>query len=126
MKIELDTGMLQFAVRAYSDHSVTVNSQELRRSFLLMPDQLISDWPPQRLAEISSSHIEQIAALRPEIVILGTGRQLGFPAAVILQPLVERGIGHEIMDTRAACRCYTILASEGRCVLAAMLPPDAV
>jgi uncharacterized protein len=34
------------------------------------------------------------------------------------------GIGVETMDTPAACRTYNILASEGRRVIAALLPTD--
>ena len=36
--------------------------------------------------------------------------------------LFEARVGFEAMDTRAACRTYNILMSEGRRVLAAMLP----
>ena len=126
MKIELDTGQSQFSVRAYSERSVTINDRELRQSFLLMPDCLIVDWPPQRPAEISKRDIEQIAGIAPEVVILGTGKTLVYPGEEVLRPLSGSAIGFEVMDTRAACRCFTILASEGRFVLAAILPPDAI
>jgi uncharacterized protein len=39
----------------------------------------------------------------------------------LLAPLVEAGIGWEVMDTGAACRTYNILMSEGRNVAAALL-----
>ena len=38
-----------------------------------------------------------------------------------LQPLMAQRVGVECMDTRAACRTYNILASEGRKVVAALL-----
>jgi len=37
------------------------------------------------------------------------------------QPLFERRIGIETMDTQAACRTYNILAAEGRHVALALL-----
>jgi len=65
--------------------------------------------------------MEQIMSLDPEIVILGTGRELHFPAESITRPLAENNIGLEIMDTGAACRSYNFLVGEGRRVVAALL-----
>ena len=42
-----------------------------------------------------------------------------------MRVLIERRIGVETMDTAAACRTYNVLVSEGRCAVAALLPPDA-
>jgi len=52
--------------------------------------------------------------LESDIVIIGTGDRQTFPAASALRPLVEAGIGFEVMHTRAACRTFNILLSEGR------------
>ena len=38
-----------------------------------------------------------------------------------MRPFAPAGIGLEIMDLRAACRTYNILAAEGRTVAAALL-----
>lgn len=59
--------------------------------------------------------------LAPEVVIVGTGARQRFPAPQLLRPLIEAGIGFEVMDLAAACRTYNILASEGRAVAAALL-----
>ena len=44
------------------------------------------------------------------------GRHVG-----LLAPLVEAGLGWEVMDTGAACRTYNILMAEERKVAAALL-----
>jgi hypothetical protein len=44
-----------------------------------------------------------------------------FPAPALLRPLIEAGIGYEIMDLPAACRTFNILMAEGRRVAAALL-----
>ena len=62
-----------------------------------------------------------IAELKPEIVILGTGSRQRFPGPELGRALAACGAGVEIMDTRAPCRTYNILASEGRKVAAAVL-----
>jgi len=54
-------------------------------------------------------------------VLLGTGRRLRFPAAELSAPLVQAGIGLEVMDLRAACRTYNVLVAENRRVAAALL-----
>jgi uncharacterized protein len=54
-------------------------------------------------------------------VLLGTGARQRFPAPRLLRPLIEAGIGCEVMDLAAACRTYTILVAEGRRVAAALL-----
>lgn len=78
-----------------------------------------SDGPVQALA---ASDFDAVLALQPEVVIFGSGERLRFVAPALLRGLIERGIGVETMDTGAACRTYNVLATEGRSVVAAMLP----
>lgn len=78
-------------------------------------------WSPRALADLTPEHVQSVAALRPELVILGVGHRLRFPPAPVLRPLVDAGIGWEVMDTAAACRTYNVLASEGRSVVAALV-----
>ena len=54
-------------------------------------------------------------------MILGTGASQKFPPPATLRPLIEAGIGFEIMDTAAACRTYNILVAEDRNVAAALI-----
>ena len=58
--------------------------------------------------------------IMPEVLLIGTGQKLVFPDQKILLPLYHAGIGHEIMDTGAACRSYNFLVGEGRHVAAAL------
>ena len=51
----------------------------------------------------------------------GTGLRQVFPPAAVLRPLIEAGIGVEVMDTGAACRTYNILTAEGRNPLALLI-----
>jgi uncharacterized protein len=73
------------------------------------------------IEELAAPHIERLAALAPEIVLLGTGERHRFPPARVLAQIYAQGIGIEIMDTYAACRTFNILAGEGRRVLAALI-----
>ncbi|MCW9029766.1 MAG: Mth938-like domain-containing protein [Kangiella sp.] len=57
-----------------------------------------------------------------EVVILGTGANQEFPSWDLLETAQMMGTPLEVMATDAACRTYTILASDGRNVLALLYP----
>lgn len=86
-----------------------------------MPDRITEDWKVQNIEALDRHNIEALAALEPELVLLGTGDVLRFPDPRLLVNLTHAGIGAEVMDTRAACRTYNILAEEGRNVAAALI-----
>ncbi len=121
MKIHLESGAGQNLVRAYAPGRVTINEQVYTTSLIVTPGQVVAAWPPVGFADLRSSHFETIVALKPEVVILGTGARLRFPAPALTRPLIEAGIGLEVMDTGAACRTYNFLMSDGRRVVAALL-----
>jgi uncharacterized protein len=100
---------------------VVVNGVRHARSLLLMPADLIDDWPAASVETLTSTHLRAALDLQPEVVLLGTGTRLHFPSAEVLRPLIDAGIGYEVMDTGAACRTYNILMAEGRRVLAALI-----
>jgi uncharacterized protein len=82
----------------------------------------VLDWQAGEADALSLAHFERIAALRPELVIFGSGARLRFPDPALLRPLMALRIGVETMDTAAACRTYNVLVSERRMALAALLP----
>jgi uncharacterized protein len=78
-------------------------------------------WPVSGFEALAAEDFRFIAELKPEIVILGTGSRQRFPGRELSRSLAESGAGVEVMDSRAACRTYNILASEGRKVVAAIV-----
>ena len=88
-----------------------------------MPDSITEDWNVQNLESLDQEKIETLAALKPELVLLGTGDVLRFPDPQLLRCLTHAGIGAEVMDTRAACRTYNVLVGEERHGLVAILLP---
>jgi uncharacterized protein len=122
MKIDLDTIPAdQYRIQAYQTGVITVNSIPYKNSFIISPTKLITDWPPVYFTDLATQHISQITAMHPEIIILGTGMQLHFPEPELITSIFEQDIGFEVMDTGAACRCYNLLANEGRNVAAGLL-----
>lgn len=78
-------------------------------------------WDVTRFEDLTEAHFERILALKPELVIFGSGPKLRFARPNLYRPLIQARIGMETMDIGAACRTYNVLASEGRAVLAALL-----
>ena len=112
-------------IRSYAPNEVRVGETVLTRSFLISATQLVPEWKPARIEELTIDDIEAIVALEPEIVILGSGTKQKFPETRWLASLLSRGIGCEVMDTGAACRTYNVLVSEDRKVVGAlMISPD--
>ncbi|WP_369805520.1 MTH938/NDUFAF3 family protein [Sphingobium sp. EM0848] len=58
----------------------------------------------------------------PEFLLLGTGAGLRQPSRPFVRELEARGIGVEVMDSRAAARAWGVLRAEERWIVAALLP----
>jgi uncharacterized protein len=100
---------------------IWVGNTPFEHSILVPSRGEVLHWGAADLAALTAESFDRIAALRPEVVIFGSGRQLRFVAPALLRGLMAQRVGIETMDTAAACRTYNVLASEGRMVLAALL-----
>jgi uncharacterized protein len=87
----------------------------------LSSDGEILEWAVKSFDELSPADFSQMAALKPELIIIGTGKRQRFPKPELLKTLIEVKIGFEVMDSQAACRTYNILVGEGRQVLLALI-----
>ena len=108
------------SIRAYRDGEITINDKIISQSVVITPDS-IRLWEPRSIDELTTVHIDRLAELDPEIVIIGTGKHLQFPPLALTATLQVRGIGVEIMAHDAACRTFNILLAEDRRVLAALI-----
>ncbi len=128
MRFSQDTTSNGYTILSVTTMGVTVRSPEggsvlLESSFIIRSEELITGWEPRALEELRVDHFAALVSMKPEVVLLGTGRQLRFPPRALLVPLMEAGIGCEVMDSAAACRTYNVLTGEGRHVVAALLLP---
>jgi len=110
-----------YQIRSYEPGMLKINTLTLTQSVIITPNQLIQDWPPQTIAELTRSSLDIILSLKPHILLIGTGPSLIFPELSIYGDLINHGIGVEIMSTRAACHTYHALSAENRQVAAALI-----
>lgn len=138
MELSLDQNTVKFSIQSYTVGKasgdgttstsgckvgcITVNHQPYFEAILITPEQLISPWGPPLLADLTHEHFQDLLQYKPELVILGTGEKLIFPPKALYDILTKQKIGVEIMNTRSACRTYTLLASENRKVVAGLYP----
>ncbi len=94
---------------------------EYRENVIVTPDKIITGWAPGGFDALVADDFAAIAALRPEVTLLGTGAAIRFPHPRLTRALTDARIGMEVMDTPAACRTFNILAAEGRKVAVAIL-----
>ena len=121
MKFAQDSQDEGYFITAYSENSVSINGKEFGQSLIITKTKLNENWAVSAVELLQADHIDQILFFNPELIIIGTGDKLIFPAVEIYSGIIEHGIGVDFMDTRAACRTYNILMSEGRDVVAGLI-----
>ena len=120
MKLHLSSAEGRNQITSCARGFVAINGVRHASSLLVTPSQVV-EWSASNAQSLSGTHFDAALELQPEVVLLGTGAKLQFPSAEVLRPLIDAGIGFEVMDTGAACRTYNILMAEGRRVLAALI-----
>ena len=121
MKFHLARAEGRNVFTGYGQGYVAINDQRHEHSLIVAPDQPVETWGADSFDALTPAHFAALLALKPEIVIFGTGEHLRFPRPELTRPLAEAAVGFEAMDTKAACRTYNILTAEGRVVVAAIL-----
>ncbi len=124
MKLHLDKSnprnRIQSCTRSDNGFVLSIDNRSYISSLIITPDQLI-DWKVKNLSEIRAEDFKRIVELNPEVVILGTGPAQEFLDPKVYLPLIEAGVGLEVMDTQAACRTYSILLSDDRKIVCALI-----
>jgi len=121
MKLHTTQTQQYQTVTGYDQDSVEINAITFRHSLLVLPEAAPLAWPVADFGALDVTHFETIAALRPDVVILGTGNRQHFVHPRLTACLTGQRIGVECMDSRAACRTYNILMTEGRKVALALI-----
>ena len=121
MKLQSDPHSGANTITGYGDGYVEINQTPYAHAVLLSSDGAINEWPVQSFEGLEADHFAQMVALKPELILIGTGSKQRFPKLELLKALISAKIGFEIMDSQAACRTYNILVGEGRQVLLALI-----
>ena len=121
MKLQPDQFNVPF-ISAYEPGWIEVNGHKYTGSLVISSESGCSPWSVGPFEALNAECFNELMQFKPELIVFGGGPTLRFPKPIWLAGLMQHGIGVESMDTPAACRTYNILASEGRRVVAALLP----
>lgn len=122
MDLTLERPGDHYFIRSIGDRGIRIGDDYYLRSLIVSARELVTDWAPQGPDELEESHLQEIIALQPEVVLLGTGARQHFLAPRDMYFFYRQGIGIEVMTTDAACRTFNVLVTEGRPVAAALMP----
>lgn len=121
MKLHSSNTQQYQTVTSYEDNGVEINLIPFNNSLIVLPEIAPAPWPVASFDALTIENFEQIKAISPDVVILGTGARQRFVHPRLTTPLTARRIGVECMDNQAACRTYNILMTEGRKVALALI-----
>ena len=121
MKLQSDPHSGANTITGYGDGYIEINKIPYSHAVLLSSDGEILEWPVKSFEELSPADFSQMASLKPELIIIGTGKRQRFPKPELLKTLIDAKLGFEVMDSQAACRTYNILVGEGRQVLLSLI-----
>jgi uncharacterized protein len=120
VKLHLQQAAAQNLFTGYGKDFVTVNQRNIETNVVVLPDSIIEPWNVISFESLSEADFVELASLKVEIILLGTGPSIRFPHPKLSEPLRKVNVGFEVMDTQAACRTYNILLGEGRQIAAAL------
>lgn len=122
MDFSLDNSSGRYKIRSYSSGSIIINDATYQDPIVINLEQLRENVLPQNFMELSEELLDQLEISNYEVVILGTGKSQQFPSWDLLEYAQIKGTPLEVMATDAACRTFTVLASDGRNVLGLLYP----
>jgi uncharacterized protein len=122
VEFNLEVPQDQFFVRSVSEKGIRVHQDYFSQPFILSGQRIIPDWGVTSVEDINEENLQALFELQPEVVLIGTGNTQVFLPPATQVHFFRRGIGFEVMTTDAACRTFNVLISEGRQVVAALIP----
>lgn len=110
-------------VRAWEPGRVRVGGKWIEGHVIISADRLITGWSIASAETIGLEALRPAIELAPEIILIGTGRDVLLPNIELMRSLAAEAIGVETMTTPAACRTFNVLLNEHRRVVAALFNP---
>jgi uncharacterized protein len=118
MQLTLEHPDHAYVLRGADGACALVNDRRLTSSFIVAPDALLEDWPAAAVGLLTPELMEPLLALRPEVIVIGSGERQAFAPVATQAACLQAGVGFEVMNNAAAARTFNVLAGEGRRVVA--------
>jgi len=110
-------------VTGYGPGYIEINGARHSGNLLLLPDS-VQRWNAAGFDLLRPEDFDPLLSLKPEVVLLGTGLRQRLAPPGLTASMARAGIALEAMDTKAACRTYNIMVSDGRHVAGALFQEE--
>ncbi len=107
-------------IRSVSEHEIRVGDRRWSQTIALTTDGVVDDWANKPIEALTEDDFSSLLGTGTEMIVLGTGSRYILPPRHLVFAFARRGIGFEVMDTRAAARTFNVLVGEGRPVAAVL------
>lgn len=110
-------------IQSYKDGVFKISGRKYEEAVLVAPFE-ITQLPFSSVENLKPSDFDMFEEMKNDVdvILFGTGTTQEFFSPEIMKSLDARGIHIDVMDTGAACRTYNVLITEGRRVVAALMP----
>jgi len=105
-------------IHSVSDDQIRIGDQVFSHAIAITATAILGDWRAEDIGKLTESDFAALLDTHPEVIILGTGNNNVFPPRELVFAMARRGVGFEVMNTRAAASTFNVLAGEGRQVAA--------
>ena len=78
MKFSLADNSNEFTISSYARGKIVIGQRILTANLVVLPDKIIDDWRPLGFDDLASGDFAPIAALEPDLILLGTGEKKYF------------------------------------------------
>ena len=110
----------EYQIQSYEPRRLIVNGQAYTTS-VLVSNLGLNSWRPQTLADVTQGDLEELLALKADVILLGVGPVMRFLSPPLQRFIAENAVPLEVMTTKAAVRTFHVLSAEARKVYAALL-----
>lgn len=105
-------------IRSVTEREIRIGDDRWTETIALTAAGVIDGWTQVDFASLTPDDFGPLFDTGPEVVVLGTGVAHVLPSRDLMFAFARRGVGLEVMDTRAAARTFNVLVGEGRQVAA--------
>jgi uncharacterized protein len=121
MALQLDSPTGGNVIHRVEPDCVWINGKAWTESVIVPWQGPVTPWGVKGFDALRAEDFERLLALRPELILFGSGPQLRFAHPALYRAVIDARIGLDTMDLAAACRTFTVLTSEHRQATAALL-----
>ncbi|MCP3675972.1 MAG: hypothetical protein GY829_16110 [Gammaproteobacteria bacterium] len=117
MQFQEDRNRTLIKINVWEPGILTINGNKHQDNLIFTESEILTFPLPNTVQQLTAANVDGFCNIGSDIFILGTGMKQVFPNRDVLEAATRHNIAIEVMDTRTACRIFTLLASEGRKIL---------